>query len=330
MAKPFFTAVSGFSEELECALCLDSWKNPVELVPCGHIFCSECLPEKTKKCPLCRGAITSRKPPHRTLVNLALELTVQCSQCGWKGAREQSATHTCSPPEKPKEEVKETTPAKKTEGKVKRPSKVNGSAKSSKAGTASSSGGASPNDPASPKVPVKKDCGPLPPGNTPWVQYGMSKEEYDQIVSLYLNFDEDGNGRLGFTEMKKLARWLNFAHTTEQITVLFAAMDADGSGEVTLEELLNWLKDHRPNPDALYGLSPFEYNTVMMQFHSFDRDEDGKLSLDDFTRLCIQLGEVANPNDARRVFLFVDADRNGAIDLQEYLMYRVRRKQAGY
>lgn len=43
---------------LTCSICLDPFIAPVELVPCGHMICSQCFPtpaeEKLTLCPLCK------------------------------------------------------------------------------------------------------------------------------------------------------------------------------------------------------------------------------------------------------------------------------------
>ena len=33
---------------LECAVCLNIYKNPLNLVNCGHSFCAQCITELTK------------------------------------------------------------------------------------------------------------------------------------------------------------------------------------------------------------------------------------------------------------------------------------------
>jgi hypothetical protein len=80
--------------ELLCSVCLDTWKDPVEIKPCAHIFCKECLGQ-LDRCPDCRVAIGSTKKPNRILCKLAEEIKVKCSGCGWSGTREESSKHRC-------------------------------------------------------------------------------------------------------------------------------------------------------------------------------------------------------------------------------------------
>ncbi|PBJ75511.1 hypothetical protein BCY84_11090 [Trypanosoma cruzi cruzi] len=271
------------NEELRCALCLDSWKDPVELVPCGHIFCAICV-RGMNPCPICRQSVANNKRPNRTLVNLALAVPVKCASCSWTGTREQGNSHTC-----------------RTDTKMA-------------------------------SVPSALAPGPKyafvePTSQEPWHQFGLSREEYDQIMALFVFFDNDESGGLDRAEAGRLARWLNFARTDYDIDRMFCLMDTDGSGTLSLNEFLTWLSHNRPDPNALYGLSQSEYNTIMMQFRLYDTDQNGLLSIDEFARLAVRLGDVNNIDSGRRLFRCIDTDGNGVVDLHEFLTYRVRTRR---
>jgi hypothetical protein len=92
---PTFTVVGEFEEDLRCVICLDPWTDPVELLPCRHVFCRGCLPPAAglRQCPTCRGAIKTLAEPNRILRNLADEVRVKCDECAWEGARSSRASH---------------------------------------------------------------------------------------------------------------------------------------------------------------------------------------------------------------------------------------------
>ena len=91
---PLFIAVDGYDEELHCAICLDSFKDPVELQPCEHVYCKACAAQLVT-CPSCRKNISARGPAHLVIRNLALKVKVLCDQCKWVGHREDAPRHVC-------------------------------------------------------------------------------------------------------------------------------------------------------------------------------------------------------------------------------------------
>jgi superfamily II DNA or RNA helicase len=49
-------------EDTNCSICLESLTRPTLVYPCYHLFCKECLDncrQYNKKCPICRGTITT-------------------------------------------------------------------------------------------------------------------------------------------------------------------------------------------------------------------------------------------------------------------------------
>lgn len=280
-----FMLATNCPDELCCALCLDSWKNPVELQPCGHIFCQECI-GAPRVCPVCRAPVNCTKQPHRSLVNLAQNLPVRCSSCGWTGRREGSDSHTC--------------PTASWSGSTEAPSTTN--AQSTCQGSRQQS-----------------------VADTPWLRYGLTQEEYDSIVALFVFFDSDESGHLCREEMGRLARWLNFARTDDDIDRMFREMDEDGTGTLCLEEFLSWLSKNRPDPSVLYGMSQQQYNCVMMQFRLYDRDRDGFLDADDFSKLAVRIGDVPDIESGMQLFRSITTGHCEKIGLHQFLLYCVGR-----
>ena len=87
-----FQPVGEVPKELECSICLEIWINAVEVQPCHHLFCKNCV-SQLPNCPLCRSPITSLVAPNRALVNLADGIKVKCLLCHWTGTREASRSH---------------------------------------------------------------------------------------------------------------------------------------------------------------------------------------------------------------------------------------------
>ncbi|CCW65976.1 unnamed protein product [Phytomonas sp. Hart1] len=309
-----------FNEELTCNICMDSWKDPQEVVPCGHIFCKECC-KSIHTCSICRVPIQSYRKPNRALVNLALQVRVRCGKCQWSGTREESLRHQCgvvepaggaamgagSPyPFQSSPFLHGTAPAPNLN-----PHLVN-----------------SPN-PVSPppSIPGGRAGGRRyeviePYGPEPWRLYGIQQAEYDHLFSLFLFFDSDESGVLNFEEISRLAHWLNFAHSRQDVERIFNDMDVYGRKKLSVGELLTWMKYNKPNPLALYGMTQVQYNTVMLQFRLYDANQDGFMELDAFTRLMMQNKDVSSPREAYRLFHHIDTNGDGVISLHEFVLFR--------
>ena len=64
------------TEEFICAICLEIMVEPVNVIPCGHSFCSSCLTDSVSECHTCRSVLTQRPIPARSL-NHAIALLVE-------------------------------------------------------------------------------------------------------------------------------------------------------------------------------------------------------------------------------------------------------------
>lgn len=80
---------------LTCQVCLDTWTNPIKLVPCGHIFCAQCGPPGIEACPLCKCHVEWRDLPEEDIIQTSDLVRVKCGGCGWKGSRKASTAHRC-------------------------------------------------------------------------------------------------------------------------------------------------------------------------------------------------------------------------------------------
>ncbi len=78
---------------VECAICSEPYNDPVELSPCGHVFCAKDWIRwrdlKGEQCPVCAQAVADTISPGTTLTKLIKDLVIHCpfaeDGCDWKG-----------------------------------------------------------------------------------------------------------------------------------------------------------------------------------------------------------------------------------------------------
>ena len=60
-----------YPEDLMCGICQDLYLNPLELIPCNHIFCQTCVTRLNQarilNCPVCRSQIEDTIPIHNMI-----------------------------------------------------------------------------------------------------------------------------------------------------------------------------------------------------------------------------------------------------------------------
>lgn len=81
---------------MECQVCFDTWSSPVQLTPCGHIFCAHCARGSDGRCGICRAHITTSAPASDAIFLATEVVPVVCSSCGWRGTRKQGNSHRCN------------------------------------------------------------------------------------------------------------------------------------------------------------------------------------------------------------------------------------------
>lgn len=155
----------------------------------------------------------------------------------------------------------------------------------------------------------------------PWYALGMDQDEYDHIAAVFLEFDADDSGFLDRGEVLRMARVLNMIRSPADEQALLAELNPGGRG-VSREQLTYWMSQHRLDPTTTYGLSRQDYHSTLFAFNEFDRNRDGRLSVDEFERLAMRLGFASSGQAARQLFQSVDADHNGSVSLHEFLSFR--------
>jgi Ca2+-binding EF-hand superfamily protein len=326
-----FSAVDPESvKDIECNICLEPWDDPVELEPCRHVYCRRCT-ESLRTCPDCRATISNRKQPNRILINMSNGVMVRCEACRWQGTREASRSHRnclpAAPPTAPPIGVGPSSSAphvpRPATATQQQPNGINAQpAQQINAWTPQSAPSANSWAPQPAPRPAFDP-------SAPWAQYGLDQEEYDHIMAVFMTFDDDGSNELDRREVTKLCRWLNFAHSEADIDRMFRDMDSDRSGKLSLDEFCRWLSTHRPDPQALYGLSRIKYDEVLFAFHTFDTNQDGRLNQNEFVGLAQRQGWARTDVEGRNLFVMIDTDRSGYIDLHELLTFRSRQNATG-
>ncbi|GET85660.1 hypothetical protein, conserved [Leishmania tarentolae] len=155
------------------------------------------------------------------------------------------------------------------------------------------------------------------PTQEPWQRYGLSQIEHDQLVGIFLMFD-DGTGRLTHSQLRDVCFCMNFVQDDDDVGVIFASMDHECKGYISQDDFLRWLSTHQPDPSALFGLSRYEYTDALLQFRSVDPEYHGVIDANSYATLCLLHGYAQTPEQAMRYFRLCDKRDTGYVSLRQF------------
>ena len=151
----------------------------------------------------------------------------------------------------------------------------------------------------------------------------------DDARFLFKQFDHDGDGVLSQEEMRKSGS----RFTSKEIEALFAVGDINGDGELDINEFINVICPGATTVISRLRNISFELilKTLLKQifvcssgfksqedmentFKQIDVDGDGKITKEEMTKF----GEL-NDQEVNAIFELGDVDRDGTIDLEEFV-----------
>ncbi|CUE73652.1 zinc finger protein, putative [Bodo saltans] len=268
-----FDPISNDRRLLECPVCLDPWRSPQEVSPCGHIFCRVCLRNNNSdKCMVCRATITEFKPPNRYLVQMALALTGKCSKCEWIGTAEQfeDTHHAVKHRQDPTTRIITAAPV---------PPSVVASAPPSCSSNRNTESFSPSQFQQSPNM---------------WDEYGLKKTEYDLVLSAISSASRHhlslasssssialspvgsstsgsrNNRSLGFAGAISFARLMGYPSLTVDVQKAFQEFGVDHTnGALNDHQLLLWSStmSHRRRSELSFGLNHAQLLDILCELH---------------------------------------------------------------
>ena len=172
---------------------------------------------------------------------------------------------------------------------------------------------------------------------------GMSEEELvDQLTTLFLQADQDGNGVLDKHEFKKLMHDADLGLTKKQIKLLYSQADMNDDGSIEYREFIpacvelilsiqareearqeKEMAEAEAEAEADYffhGMSQDELEFLMREaFKAADTDESGELSLKEFQVFLRDLPLNLTKKEINMAMMEVDTNQDGQVSLDEFI-----------
>lgn len=141
------------------------------------------------------------------------------------------------------------------------------------------------------------------------------------VKSLFRKYDADESGRLGKNEMLQLLKDdLGLKDDKAQVCIMM--VDKDGSGEVSYDEFISWLRTEKGFKDIDDKSRFYRVQKAIELFKQFDSDGNGTIDREEFKKLFKQFGtNQSDESQLDRALKSVDSSEDGKISFPEFLAW---------
>ena len=144
---------------------------------------------------------------------------------------------------------------------------------------------------------------------TKMMSQALPKKEASKMEKhVFRAYDTNNDGYIDFVEFMVIFYIMSDGTPEEVLGKIFRVFDVNSDGTISKKELTRLIKD-------MYGLLKTEDPNVAAKdfiaksaFAEMDKDEDGKVSLDEFTTACLSQEEFSKMLAIKVIDIFVDDD----------------------
>ncbi|KAF0717517.1 Aste57867_2250 [Aphanomyces stellatus] len=146
------------------------------------------------------------------------------------------------------------------------------------------------------------------------------KQHYDEeiqrreINDIFCLFDKDTSGSISRDEMQSILQLISPEMTEHEIENIMHVLDKHHTGEVIFDDFYNWCRSHI----AENATKTTKDKLIKEVFRMIDTDGSGSITIDEFMAIFKILGQSLDYNDVRDLVFQMDRNNDGKIDLQEF------------
>ncbi|KRX08028.1 hypothetical protein PPERSA_06206 [Pseudocohnilembus persalinus] len=137
----------------------------------------------------------------------------------------------------------------------------------------------------------------------------LNEDEIIKIKEIFDTFDQDKQGIILLSELKKAIQALGMEAQASKIMQIAENLEKEQENNINFEQFLH-----------LFGFTK-DFNdesNLKDLFNQFDTNLDGLVSLDDFQRISNLVGEKFTQNELNEMVQYADKDKDGFINFDEF------------
>ncbi|XP_063546655.1 probable calcium-binding mitochondrial carrier CBG00135 isoform X1 [Cydia strobilella] len=135
----------------------------------------------------------------------------------------------------------------------------------------------------------------------------LPKEDEERLEKVFAKLDNDGNGKIDIHDLsvalKELAPHINRSYAEK----FLAKSGGKDAGDITLSEFIHYVREHEKN--------------LRLQFTHLDKNQDGKVDLEELISAFADLGIAVGRNEATNLLKRMDQDGSLNISYDEWRDY---------
>ncbi|ESO00951.1 hypothetical protein HELRODRAFT_175454 [Helobdella robusta] len=133
----------------------------------------------------------------------------------------------------------------------------------------------------------------------------------DRYMQFFRETDKDGSGTLTVQELITMLKSKGYAGSDTKIRQMFDQIDTSGDGVLTLNEYLI----------GMGQIPPEDHKGATMRsvFRQFDKNRDGCIDKSELGEVFKEMGNYLSPAEIDRMMKLCDTDGSGTLNYEEFI-----------
>ncbi|XP_032236103.1 calcium-dependent protein kinase 10 [Nematostella vectensis] len=138
----------------------------------------------------------------------------------------------------------------------------------------------------------------------------LTESQVREIKEAFLVFDDNGDGCITATELKKLVTSLGYNITEAELMDMMNQIDSDGNGAIDFPEFLQLMTKNLQDADP--------DDTMQETFRVFDRDNNNSIGVEEVQRVLKLLGQDFKDYEVEAMLQGADYDGDGTVGFDDF------------